>query len=307
MKLPILKAFGAGLAYFGSHAPGLLKAIWLPTLIMTAVTVYALPRYMEPMLAVMEMGPEPNPQAAMAAMGPGIRWLGILFLSSLILYPMVNVGAMRHVLRGDTLKAPFYLGFGADEIRVLATFLLLIIMMVLVSLVGMIGLLAITAAGAALGGAVGAMLSLVGILAFFGGFLWMAMRLSLSLPATVAERRIGLPVSWAMGKGNSLRLFVYFLLWLLVILPFAVAYIFSTVPGFLEYMSEIAAAGTNEAALNEIQARMQRAQIEALKPSSPGFPLRVAILYLYNLLTLAWGAVAPAIAYRYIAGETARS
>ncbi|MEQ1929640.1 MAG: hypothetical protein ABL957_03790 [Parvularculaceae bacterium] len=307
MKLPVFKAIGASFAYFMSHGLDLLKALWLPTLLFNAAIIYALPKYMGPMLAIMELGPTPNPQQAAALMGPALQWIGVILLAAFVFQPMSYVGAMRHVLRGQSLRAPFYLGFGADELRVAAAFILMMIMFTLVYVVGALSFVALTAAlGAlAIGAAAPVVLVLGGV--FSAVMVWLALRLSLSLAATVAEKKIGLPYSWRAGKGNSAALLLYFLFWIAVMVPAAALYMMLVMPNYFGDVQALVAAGDDLAKAHEVQVRMTREQVEGLAPGSPGFPLRAATIYVYNLFMNALWTVPPAIAYRYLAADKAQA
>lgn len=303
MKLPVFKALGASFAYVLTHGLDLLKALWLPQLLFTAAILYALPKYMGPMLAVMELGPNPDPAAAVAAMGSAIPWLGLILVAAFIFQPMSYVGAMRHVLRGEELRSPFYVGFGGDELRVAGTFILLMVMFVLVYIVGVLATLALTAAlGAVAKGPAVAIIAIVPA-ALVAGMLWFSLRMSLSLPAAVAERRIGLPFSWRMTKGNSLALLLYFLIVLLIMAPVFVVYMLLAMPTYFADMNDVFTAAGDPAKVQEIQLRMTRAQIADMTPGSARFPLLAAGMYIYQIIMTALWTVPPAIAYRYLAGN----
>jgi hypothetical protein len=309
MKLPVFKAIGATFGYFATHGLGVVKALWLPTLLFTGAMLFLLPKYFAPVVSLMELGPTPSPQQAAQIMGPAFQWIGLLLLAAFLFQPMAYVGAMRHVLRGQELKAPFYLGFGGDELRVAATFILMIILIGIVYVIGVLGLMALTAALGALGqGAAwaGALAGILGI-ALFGFILWIALRLSLSLPAAVAEKRIGLPYSWRAGKGNTLRLLLFFFIFVLIMIPAVAVYVNIMMPDYFSSLKKIAEAGTDIAKSHEIQTAMMKKQMEALTPGSDGYLVRAAGVFLYNLFMNALWTIPPAIAYRFISGDAGKA
>jgi len=214
---------------------------------------------------------------------------------------------MRHVLLGEKLRLPFYLGFGGAELRVLGTFILLMILLMLVDIVGNLGIAALALAGRAAGPETGKLIESLLTLAYTLFTLWLQLRLSLSLPAAVAERRIGLPVSWYKTKGNSLRLLLYYILFGLIVLPVAGAIVALNWSSFVALFSAMQGAETDpQKAVAAVKDFMQ-GYLDRMTPGNPGFALGVLFYYLYTLFGIVIGTVPMAIAYRYIVGEPAKS
>ena len=128
-------------------------------------------------------------------------WL--LIPLSLVAGGILNAAVARAVLTPSD-SAFGYLRLGADELRVIAVSLILSLVMTAVAMVGF------GVAGGLAGVAVAAgqnalylLVVLVG-LATVAVLVWLALRLSLAVPITVAEKRIAPFASFALTKGRSL-------------------------------------------------------------------------------------------------------
>jgi len=128
-------------------------------------------------------------------------WL--LIPLSLVAGGILNAAVARAVLTPAD-SAFGYLRLGADELRVIAVSLILSLVMTAVAMVGF------GVAGGLAGVAVAAgqnalylLVVLVG-LATVAVLVWLALRLSLAVPITVAEKRIAPFASFALTKGRSL-------------------------------------------------------------------------------------------------------
>jgi hypothetical protein len=303
MKLPVLKAVGAGLAYLTTHFGAVLKALWLPTLLMMAVFAYVMPPYFQAMIEISSFESGSDPQALFAAMGPAMKWMGLLYLSMAILYPMMIAGVLRHIVRGESPKLPFYFQFLGDEVRILFTFILLMIMLLIIYLVGVLGVAALTAALALLLKEIGGMIAGVIILAVLIAAIWFLLRMSMALPAAVGARRIGLAVSWSITKGNSWRLFFYWLIWGLIMAAIGCVYVLIAMPDYFSAMGEMVANANDPSAQQELQRRLLQAESNLWDRSQPGFWIIMAATYVYMIVYTALMNVSSGVAYRYLAGE----
>ncbi len=150
-------------------------------------------------------GTQPSPQDLEAL---GQSWFGFMSLAMpllLVLGAVLNAAVARSVLR--PAESGFgYLRLGGDELRVLAVSILLGIVFFAVSIVlfGVAGLLAGLATQANAG--VGILVGVVTFLAASVALIWLAIRLSLAIPATIAEKRIAPFASFAMTKGQMMPL-----------------------------------------------------------------------------------------------------
>ena len=150
-------------------------------------------------------GAQPSSQELEAL---GQTYMGFFALAlplGLVVGAVLNAAVARAVLF-PVEKGFGYMRLGGDELRVLAVSVILGIVFFAVSIVlfGVVGLLAGLAAQANAGVGI-----LVGVLVGLGAcvvLFWLAIRLSLAIPLTVAEKRIAPFASFAMTKGHALPL-----------------------------------------------------------------------------------------------------
>jgi len=133
--------------------------------------------------------------AAYGAIFPVVLPLGIIFGA------VMNAAIVRSVISPQS-HAFGYMRLGMDEVRTGIVTLVLTILSVLVSglIFGLVGVVFGFAAGAEM-----PMLILVGVVALIAGLVlmaWLAARLSLAVPITVAEKRIAIFDSWGLTKGR---------------------------------------------------------------------------------------------------------
>lgn len=134
-----------------------------------------------------------------------LAFAAIILPLALVFGSVLSAAVARSVIRpGD--KAIGYLRLGIDELRVL------VVSVVLTIVIGLVAALAFGIVGAIAGFAVAGdmpalwiVVVLVGIAAL-GLLVWVSVRLSLAVPIIVAEKRWAFFDSFALTKGNSLRL-----------------------------------------------------------------------------------------------------
>ena len=138
----------------------------------------------------------------------GQTWVGFMGLAlplALILGAVLNAAVARSVLH-PAEKAFGYMRLGGDELRVLAVSLLIGIVFFAVSIVlfALVGLL--VGLSAQVNQGIGVLVGVVTGLAALAALIWLAIRLSLAVPATVAEKRIAPFSTFGMTKGHTLPL-----------------------------------------------------------------------------------------------------
>src|SRR5262249_2751804 len=144
--------------------------------------------------------------------------------------------------RGERPNRPFYLGFGEDEQRLFGCFLVLLVIMIgiffaSIIIASIIAGLAAQLAGASLE-AVQSVTLLVMIFAL-GVCIWFAARLLLAMPATIAQRRIGIGASWSRTRGANLPVFLYVLFWVALWGLLWAGYIAIAEPDYFGYLSKV--------------------------------------------------------------------
>lgn len=127
--------------------------------------------------------------------------LAVVLPVSLIASAMIYAAVSRSVLRPGE-SAFGYLRLGMDEVRVLVVSVVLFILFAVLSVVlfGIVGMVAGFSTAADMPA-----LWLVVVLLVFAAiafFIWLAVRLSLAIPITMAERRIAIFDSFAVTKGR---------------------------------------------------------------------------------------------------------
>lgn len=178
--------------------------IWAAAYILFTALTFALVggSFIALMAAAAELQGVTNPTPAdlepMFAAYAGMAWILPL---SLVFSAVLYTASLRVVLH-PAEKGLGYMRLGMDEVRVFVVTLVLCVLGGIAGLVvfGLTGVLAGLAAAAA--GDAGGLIAFVLILAAIVFFIWLAVRFSLALPITVAEKRFAIFDSWAMTKGR---------------------------------------------------------------------------------------------------------
>ena len=150
-------------------------------------------------------GTQPSTQEIQVLMQSWSGFMALALPLSLVLGAVLNAAVARSVLR-PAEKAFGYMRLGADELRVLAVTLVLGIVFFAVTV------LLFTAVGVAAGVAgqantgVGILVGVIFGLAAAALLIWLAVRLSLAVPATFQEKRISPFGSFGLTKGHTLPL-----------------------------------------------------------------------------------------------------
>ena len=295
MNFRILKAIAATFAYLAGHWPLLLRAMWLPALIMTGLQLYAAPKLFAGLSGMILLGPNPAPEAATAAFasfGGSLIWYVV---SGFIFFPMLTVASLRHIIRGEQQAAPFYLNYGADETRIMASNFLLNLMIVVISVVGEL-VVGVLAAVFMLLGAAGAARS-VGALAVNLITAWFQVRLSTLFPAVIATRTLGFGEAFAATRRDWLALAGYWILIGLVVLPLVALLL---LPMALPVLSDMLAIKADDPAST---AAFLKALAASLDPASAGFWIAAAAVFVLTIAVNAIVNVASAVAWRYLSAE----
>lgn len=304
-NFPAVKAFAASLAYFGTHAGTILKILWLPTLILTALNVYAMPAMFDAQFALMEAEEAGDPDAVIAAMAPILRVSGLLYLAAAIFYPMMLAGVLRHLIRGQAPKLPFNISFGMDELNIILGTILVSLVIFAAVFIGMIGFAIIAGVLGALLSGVAPVLSFVaifaGLVVFIGALGWFSIRLSLVYPAAIGERKVGVAESWNMSRGHVWGLAGYWALWGLASMVLLGIFIAVFMAGYIPLMIELFGSIEDTEAVNEINLRMMEESARMWDISTPMGLVLVAVSYVATMITTALYAIPSGMAYRFLA------
>lgn len=133
-------------------------------------------------------------------------WAGFMALAmplGLLFGAVLNAAVARSVL--EPARSAFgYLRLGADELRVLAVTVALAVLAMIAMFVASLLLGVATAAGAAALGDSAWLVGVLGFLALAVAAAWVAARLCLAVPITLAEKKIAVFDSWKLTKGRAL-------------------------------------------------------------------------------------------------------
>lgn len=307
MRFPVFKAFGASIAYIFAHFLTIIKILWLPMLALIAVQIFVMPSMMEAQLQLAAVEETADPSEVFALMGPMMKSVGILNLVALIAYPMMIAGLLRHVIRGDAPSLPFYIGFGADELRIILATILLILMTGIIYAGGFLALMAVGLAISAVASAIGGVIILVGAVVLIGALIWFMVRMSLVYAAGVGEKKIGIAETWNLTKGNFWGLFFYWFLWWIILVGVSIAFMAVVMPGYIPLMMEFVAAsadvGADSSVVEDINRRLLEVQASMWDVSNPGAWLQMGVMYLFTMTSIAMWVVPGGVAYRYLQGS----
>lgn len=240
--LPVLKAIGAVFAFMLHHWRDVVRIAWAP------VAVLVVGGFLIGLgLAGVQSGQITTPEEAIAAVSAGMPLLVGAMLLNVYVFLVIYAGLLKLLIRGERPKLPFYLGFGADEQRLLGSFLLVVFILFGIYLGAAVVAGIIAGLASALTGSNGrpsmdVEILLVGFV--LGACLWFAARLFLAMPATVALGRIGVGPSWSRTKGTSLKVLLYLLFWMALAVAVEATYISIAVPGYFQFMGKVMSGET---------------------------------------------------------------
>jgi hypothetical protein len=187
--------------------PRVLLAWSVANLFISVIMALSLIAMFGPMLAELEAvnANSDDPSQALAVFEKLAPLYALVLPAGLIVIAVWSAAVYRAVLRPADNRF-WYLRLGADELRL--ALLMLIYVVLAIGFTFVLTLVAglLSAGALAIGGPVGALISAIIGLVGIGVFIWVAVRLSLSGPATFAERHIRVFESWILTRGVFWRL-----------------------------------------------------------------------------------------------------
>jgi hypothetical protein len=288
LKLPVLKAVAATFAFVLQNWRTLLQIVWLPFLLMTALSIFTTLIYNSRVTEFLATGRN-SPADVQAFMTETGLLTFALAVPSSLLGLMLTSGILRFVIRGDRPSAPFYLRWGRDEWSLLGTCAILF----------GAGLLVAFAAAIAIA-VVGVLLMAVPLLAsfvpllLFCGAIWLLMRVYFAFPASIAHRRLGVGIAWEASAGQVWRLLALLLILGAIVTVYQTILLIVLMPDILAIYSELFAGRIDVA-----QANLRMA---AAAPSV--LDIRNLALWLLSMIPTVVGTVALGVAWRLIDDDT---
>jgi hypothetical protein len=249
MKLPVVPAIGATLSIAVKDWLTLLRISWLPTVIGYVATLGLSFAIYQSVAGSTDLAP--------AAAVPMLLLVYVIWGAA---YIIVFAGILRFVIHGDKPRLPFYLGFGGDELRIFATWLLyaLIFVGLYIGFAIAFSIWTFVATSVAAREPIALMIIMIlGVIACGAVYCWFLLRLSLATPAVVGAKTIGIGPSWNKSKGNVWRLLGYWLIIMLVLMGFQLMVTALLYPDFLPALIALISAlfsGDTYEAQNALQA-----------------------------------------------------
>lgn len=300
MKFPVTTAIAAAFAYMSRHWLLLLRALWLPTGLYVAAQLYALPKFFAAALPIIDLKQDAQPQAVMELFGALAVPIAIVALASALFQPMMIVASLKHLVRGEEIRAPFYLGFGGDELRVFGAYVLLSAMVIVISIVGGLAFGAVAAIAALAAPAIGKLAVTIGDLMVNIVTAWFRLRLSVLYPAALATRTLGFGPAWIETKGRVVGLLGFWILIGLSILAVSLVFLGPVMFKFAPMFMAVGEAGADEAAARAALRPLIAALAKTFRPDSASFAPFAIGLYAATLAATAVGNVAAGVAWRYL-------
>lgn len=190
-KIPVIGTVSRAYGFLLGEIATIVRLVWAPVLAGAGLAYLYMPTVLQAQAAGQSAGVDPG-QILVGVVG---------FVTGI----MATVALLRVVVFGDRKPGLYvYLWLGPAELRLILVTLLLVIaafaaMFATIITFSLLGV--IVAAVPILG-----ILVLAGVVALVVACFWVPLRLSLTWPTVVAENNLGVERSWALTKGNALRL-----------------------------------------------------------------------------------------------------
>lgn len=313
-KLDVVKAATAGFGVIGRNPVAVV--VWGLVLLLVGVApvLLVMGGFMSNIIqlaALQEAGVEPDPAMVAPMMASIMVFYPVLFITAILVRVIMTGAIFRAVLEPENRRW-FYVRLGSQELWIAVVFV--VIAVVGGVLGGVFGIfIGATAGATAIAGGVASsepplwIVPLIAVLVIAGGvaFLWLALRFSMALPMTFAERQFRLFESWSFTRGNAGGLFLVGLLaFLLVIVLEIVASIIGMIVIGTLLAGAVGVSGMDEQAMETFFQQPPAVWVAALAPwlIFGGLVASVLGAIFTTMFTAPW-----AEAYRQLRGEPATS
>ncbi|OFX05243.1 MAG: hypothetical protein A3E78_06885 [Alphaproteobacteria bacterium RIFCSPHIGHO2_12_FULL_63_12] len=305
MKFPVIKAFGATFAYLAARWLPLAKALWFPVALLVGLQLYTMTPLMTATSSIIGLGENPDPAEAATLVGELGKWGLVMIAGSAVAYPMMTVASLLHLVRGEELKAPIYLRYGGDELRLLAAYILLSGMLLVISIVGGLGATVVVVIVSLVLPQARAFLNSLAEIAVNLATIWFRLRLSVLYPASISTGTIGFGASWEITKGHAWPLFFFWVLISLAVTPLIVIMSAPFAGEFFPLFQRLSEAGADQAQARQAIIPILDAIARLFSPENPSFALFAAVLFAATLATTAVFNVAAGISWRFLTDRDA--
>jgi hypothetical protein len=300
MRLPVFKAFGSTFAFVVGNIGEMVRILWLPIALLAAVEWWFWLRCFNSIIGFSHLGPNPTPQEVIPLISAMAIPLVVMFVAAVVLMPMVYAGPLRFLIRGEKPSLPFYLRFGADEGRLLLTYIVIVLINIGIAIAfGIVQMIAVLLLGGPHGPSAGLAVGLISLVRVVVT-IWVSLRLSLAYAATIGEREVGVGPSWSVTKSNVWHLLVYWLLWIILLGGVTILVLIPLLPGFISFVSELSSVSHDPEQAKEFVRKMLLTLRDQMHGFGTGVMIAAAIGYVWSLIYHALFVCAGGVAYRLI-------
>jgi hypothetical protein len=288
-------AMGATFATLGRQGLGILHVAWLPALLQYAAYMLLMPGFLKA-TTMLTADPPADAAETWQRLSPTLPMMILFVVLALGLSIIMTAGLARLLLRGERPKLPFLLVWGRDETRILTCWG--IIIATGIGVAAAFGLFQMLASFLLSGNPIATMLMLCGLLLIVLAGVWIAVRLSLFTPATVAEERLGVSTSYELTEDIFWPLLGFWVMWvvLVILVQLVVVNNLVTPPGVREAMQ--GANFTSRDAFRDAMSKMYEALANGYDLSDSGNIVRQTITFAFNMITGVVFGVASIVAWK---------
>ncbi|WP_297801378.1 hypothetical protein [uncultured Brevundimonas sp.] len=183
--------------------PQMIVSLGLLYFVFTAlflVATYGPMREVMTMVTAMEGGAQPDEAEMMAMMSAYGKIMGITFVPNLIVGSIMQAAILRAYFRPED-KRYGYIRLGKDEARLTIVNLLITLIVAAVSMVGF-GVVGVLFGFGMNGFPIVAVIGALLVFPLVAALIWLAVKLSLSVPISFTEGKIGIADSFRVTKGR---------------------------------------------------------------------------------------------------------
>lgn len=183
--------------------PQMIVSLGLLYFVFTAlflVATYGPMREVMTMVTAMEGGAQPDEAEMMAMMAAYGKIMGITFVPNLIVGSIMQAAILRAYFRPED-KRYGYIRLGKDEARLTIVNLLITLIVAAVSMVGF-GVVGVLFGFGMNGFPIVAVIGALLVFPLVAALIWLAVKLSLSVPISFTEGKIGIADSFRVTKGR---------------------------------------------------------------------------------------------------------
>ena len=237
---------------------------------------------------------EPSFEEAMRLQFQMMALNPLLMIPSLISRVVLTCAIFRAVLRPEDNRF-FYLRLSVTELLVGAVFLALMMVFFALFFAAILLGVGVTLTTWAVSEAAGVGVAIILVVGLLGGVIWLALRLSMAMPMTFAERRFRFFESWELTRGHVLSLLLLGLLTVVIVwlLEMVLVMLF-----FAAVLPFAAGGAFNEGAITAFFSRPMGEWMADLAPwlLIGGLVFSVIGAVFYTVITAPWAAAYRALA-----------